>query len=491
MVKNLRKKLENCVLESKCMQAINKFLETKWYMIAFMSFVFLVQSFGLECVAFITIALIFAYVCFFMPDTNATIPLICGATFCISLMHSPIQGTSQYFSTPEFTVCLIIAIAVISLSILYRLIAYGEFKKVFTKSKLIWGIVALSIAYLLSGIGYKNYTFNDFIMSVIQAGSLFGAYLFLVSTADFKKFNLDVLASFCVVLLFYMIALIIFVYATNILGIVSDSGKWKNYVISGWGISNDLGTYTAMLIPSFFYKMFKAEKRSYIWYGFACLAMVAVFFTYCRSATLVGLIIMIACSIWAMCRKKNRKTAIITVISALIALVVLFIILYYAGVLEHVFAYHINKVNNGLEFDKISSGRGTIWKRYFNYFLEYPIFGGGFNVDMPAYNGYDPNNGIFSVYSFFAHNTVFQIMGSCGAVGLIAYIYHTITTIGIFLRKPTEKRFVFAVAIFGFVAMTMLDLMFFKTYFTLLYVVMLLVCEADLTNKENDNKIGE
>ena len=491
MVKNIREKLESCVSSSKVMQAINKFLETKWYMIAFMSFVFLVQSFGLECFAFIVIALIFGYVCLFMSDTNATIPLICGSTFCISLMHSPIQGSSQYFSTPEFMVCLIIAIVIISLSIIYRLIAYGKFKKVFTQSKLVWGVIALSIAYLLSGIGYENYTTNDLIMSIIQAGSLLGAFLFLASTADFKKFNLDVLAVFCVVLLFYMIALVVFAYATNILGIVSDSGKWKNYVISGWGISNDLGTFTAMLIPAFFYKMFKAEKCSYVWYIFACLAMIAVFFTYCRSATLVGLIIMVICSVWAVCRKKNRKTAIITVVTALIVLVALFIILYYAGVLEHIFAYHINKINNGLEFDKISSGRGTIWKRYFNYFLEYPIFGGGFNVDMPAYNGYDPNNGIFNVYSFFAHNTIFQIIGSCGAVGLIAYIYHTLTTIGIFLRKPNEKRFMFAVAIFGFVAMTMLDLMFFKTYFTLLYVVMLLVCETDLLEKENNNKTGE
>jgi O-antigen ligase len=158
--------------------------------------------------------------------------------------------------------------------------------------------------------------------------------------------------------------------------------------------------------------------------------------------------------------------------------------------------YHIGKVSNGTEFENVSSGRDDIWRRYFEYFMSNPIFGGGFTVDKIFYieNGAEVANGAFSAYSYFAHNTVFQLLGSCGLLGLFAYVYHTLTTIIIYFKKPSFNRFIFAFVVFGFVAMAMLDVVFFKPYFTLIYIVVLTVCEADArraveksVEKENGN----
>jgi O-antigen ligase len=507
MLKNIKEKLERIANNNTFVRKVNKFLESKWYIIAFAIFVFIVQTFGLEPFGYLVMALLFTYTCLFMPNTNATIPIICFATFATSTVHSPAKKASgyeilgagkfglgeasQFLSSPAFIVPVIIGIVILAIGIIYRMLAYAQYKKAFNKKSLVWGIIALSVAYLVSGLGYSNYSIDDFIMAGVQAVCLFAVYFFIVTTADFAKFNLDKLAEFCVVILFYIVALVIYIYATRFYGFLRFTGSWKAYMLCGWGMSNDFGILIVMTLPAFFYKMYTAQKHAYIWYIFACLAMVVTFFTYARGAILVGAGVFALGSVYAIIRKNSRKTALISISSALVALVGVVVILHLTGGLEFIMEYHLGKVANGAEIDKIDSGRTDIWKRYFDYFVENPIFGGGFTVDKIFYiaNGAEVENGAFSAYSYFAHNTLFQILGSCGLVGLMAYLYHTLTTVLVFFIKPNEKRFIFAVSIFAFVAMAMLDVVFFKPYFIFLYAIILAVCEADAKKSANEKNL--
>ena len=509
MLKKLKEKLESTANSNTFVKNLNKFLESKWYLIAFATFVFIVQAFGLEVLGFITIALLFAYVSFFMPSTNANIPVICFATFLTSTMHSPAEKASgyeiieagkfvvsegsQFFSSPVFLVGLIISIVIVAVALLYRMIVYDDYKKLRTKKTLLWGLVALAVAYLLSGIGYKHYTFDDFIMSFVQAVGLVALYFYVVTTADLKKFGFDELAHFCIVVLFYIMVLVAYIYATRFGGFLRFTGAWKAYMLCGWGMSNDFGIFLAMLLPAFFYKMYNAQKHAYVWYIFACLDMVVMFFTYARGAILVGCAVFAVGSIYAMIRKQNRKQSVISVATAFVTFVGVVAILHFTGALEYIMEYHISKVSNGTEFENISSGRADIWKRYFEYFTSNPIFGGGFTVDKIFYveNGMEVANGAFSAYSYFAHNTLFQILGSCGIVGLMAFLYHTLTTVIIYFKKPTEKRFIFAFSVFGFVAMAMLDVVFFKPYFVFYYALILIVCEFDAKTRVESQKSDE
>ena len=134
MLKKLKEKLESTANSNTFVKNLNKFLESKWYLIVFATFVFIVQAFGLEVLGFITIALLFAYVSFFMPSTNANIPVICFATFLTSTMHSPAEKASgyeiieagkfvvnegsQFFSSPVFLVGLIISIVIVAVALL-------------------------------------------------------------------------------------------------------------------------------------------------------------------------------------------------------------------------------------------------------------------------------------------------------------------------------------------------------------------------------------
>lgn len=502
MLKTVRQRLESIANSSTFIRKTNNFLESKWFYIALAVFVFIVQAFGLEVLGYITIALIFSYTCFFMENTNATIPIFCFVTFATSTIHSPAENASgyvilgagqfdvlqgsNYFSSPVFVVGLIVGIVIVALGLIYRMLAYANYKKTFTKKSLIWGIIALAFAYLVSGLGYLQYSLDDFIMAGVQAVSILAVYLFIVTTADFEKFNLDKLAQLCVVALFYMMALVAYIYVTRFYGFLRFSSAWKHYMLCGWGMSNDFGIFISMLLPVFFYKMFYAQKHAYVWYIFAIFAIIVIFFTYARGALLVGGGVFALGSIYAIIRKSTRKTAILSVSVALLAFVCAVAILHFTGGLEYVMEYHVGKVANGTQIENIDSGRLDIWKRYLDYFISNPIFGGGFTVDKIFYinAGKEVANGAFSAYSYFAHNTLFQILGSCGLVGLMAYLYHTLTVLLVFFKKPNEKRMIFAVCIFAFIATSMLDVVFFKPYFIFYYAIILAVCEFDAKTSE-------
>ena len=512
MLKKLKQKLECTANSNTFIKKVNAFLDSKWYLVAFACFVFLFQALGLDGFAFVIIAALFLYISLFKENTNATVPIICFATFCASTVNSPAQKASgfeivgagdfvvnagsTYYSSPLFFVCFIIAVVLVVVGVLYRMFAYADFRKTFAKKSLVWGVLALAVSYLLSGIGYSQYSVDDLVMSLVQAGTLIAIYVYLTSTVDFEKFNLDALASLCVTIIFYIMALVCYIYATRFYGFLEFTGEWKAYMLCGWGMSNDFGIFIAMMMPALFYKMYHSQKYSFVWYIFACLSVVILFFTYARGALLVGAPIFVIGTVVALIRKQNRKTSIITVSCAVCVCAVALVILYFTGAFDAIMEYHIGKVSNGTEFENVSSGRADIWKRYFEYFVSNPIFGGGFTVDKIFYieNGMEVANGAFSAYSYFAHNTLFQLMGSCGIVGLFAYIYHTLTTIIIYFKKPNFKRFIFAFALFGFVATAMLDVVFFKPYFTLIYAVILTVCEADARKcalQSNDKKENE
>ena len=69
------------------------------------------------------------------------------------------------------------------------------------------------------------------------------------------------------------------------------------------------------------------------------------------------------------------------------------------------------------------------------------------------------------------------MLASCGAVGLLAYLWHRAMTVRlVFTRRNVEKAFLGA-CILGLLLFGLVDVQFFKTYPTVLYAQMLVYME--------------
>jgi hypothetical protein len=136
---------------------------------------------------------------------------------------------------------------------------------------------------------------------------------------------------------------------------------------------------------------------------------------------------------------------------------------------------HITMGQNFLANGLGDNGRFEIWKTGIDQFLAHPIFGAGF---------YD--NGItaeeilewnLQIYPNLYHNTVIQMLGAAGIVGLAAYLWHRFCTVKLALTRPTLEKTMLALGILALVLFGMLDVLFFITYPLLYYALMLAFME--------------
>ena len=69
------------------------------------------------------------------------------------------------------------------------------------------------------------------------------------------------------------------------------------------------------------------------------------------------------------------------------------------------------------------------------------------------------------------------MLGSCGVVGIAAYLYHRVSTVRLTFRKPNLYKSTLALCIFTLMAFCLLDVIFFITYPLLFYTLMILFME--------------
>ena len=83
-------------------------------------------------------------------------------------------------------------------------------------------------------------------------------------------------------------------------------GRWKTYIVTGCGMSNQSGAMIAFLLPAVFYKI--SNAKNYIGYELLALfAAVSIMLTLSRTAILVGGTLFIVLSI-VTAIKLQKKT---------------------------------------------------------------------------------------------------------------------------------------------------------------------------------------
>ena len=125
-----------------------------------------------------------------------------------------------------------------------------------------------------------------------------------------------------------------------------------------------------------------------------------------------------------------------------------------------------------------SDSRVNLYKNGFEAFKNAPIFGQTFYP--VSYEVYEFSE-IDAFSSFFPprwHNTVVQILASCGIVGMLAYLFHRISTVVLFIKKRSRATTFIGISILALLLMSLVDCHFFNVGPVLFYSTVLAVMEC-------------
>ena len=138
-------------------------------------------------------------------------------------------------------------------------------------------------------------------------------------------------------------------------------------------------------------------------------------------------------------------------------------------------------LNNFLQKGFDDNGRYDLWVSAWDAFLRSPIFGSGF-YDVVRVEG---NWHLLESLPDMCHNTILQVLGMSGIVGILAYGYHRFETVKLVVVKRNPIKMFLGICILGFLLFGLLDVVFFIAYPNMIYTLMLLFMQfSELPEEE-------
>lgn len=178
----------------------------------------------------------------------------------------------------------------------------------------------------------------------------------------------------------------------------------------GWGMYNTIGVLACACIPAWFYLTI-TQKHGYVYTSFGIINIVITFFTMSRQSMLGAAVIGLVCVVWLLICRKGRDRLINIALLAAAAICIAVV----AARRDKLIVY----INSIIENLNDGGNRVALWKRAIEDFLEAPVFGVGFYYLKDLDAGFVGLDIIPKMY----HNTILQMLGACGIVGLIAYLF--------------------------------------------------------------------
>ncbi|MDE7163406.1 MAG: O-antigen ligase family protein [Clostridia bacterium] len=405
-------------------------------------------------------------------------PVICIFLFLnilVSLKHSPayMGAASDYFVRPAILGQEIVAVAFFAGSVIFRLVT-GIVSRRFKLTPMFFGMVALCVAFALSGLFSTRYTPLNLMYGLALSATLLGIFTFVCGNIqiDEKTF---IRIAFYLVALFATVAFELLIAYCTYDGLIVNGKVVRSLLFFGWGTYNQMGMILTLTLPAWFYLAGKDKYGTAYLVG-ALLNLLACYLCFSRQAMLMGSVIFAACAVWLLIWDKGRKRIINASVMAGI-LVIAAIIL---GVKHKDVSYFFSSFWDALE---TGSGRIAIWRDGLRNFLTKPVFGVGFYNPAAEYGdvGYFSGNLSYSIPRM-CHNTVLQIVSACGLVGLITYVIHRTQTVISFINNITHERVFIAMTLAALLLVCLLDNHIFYFLPTIVYAV--LVALLSVTEKK-------
>ena len=463
---------------------INGFLNSSWFIFAVAAIVLVANIFALELIAYGIFTAIAVFVSIFGKDYLCYTPMLIGCYITPNYKNNPGKYGNSIFSFANGGIAILIMAGVIVLALVYRLIADRELgARMFkAKRKLLWGMLALGVAYVLSGVGVKGYTtvaFKNIRFGLIQFAAIFVPYMLLTGGIRWQ----DVDKRYCMlvgVVMSLTVGLeVVGVYITN--GVFVNGVLNRGNIFTGWGINNNMGVLISMGIPFAFYFIYKND-RPILYNVFAVMLCVFSVLTCSRGCILGTAIIYIGCLVFILSKspcKRVKKITTVNIFLLIATLGVMSILTYKA--LAAAFA-------SGLK----SAPRIRLYIMGLKVFWADPIFGSSFYTLNDLAHGENASwiwsqmGSLNNMIPGRWHNTVIQMLAACGIVGAIAYALHRVQSVFLILKNPTAEKIFIGLSIAILLVMSLLDCHLFNIGPTLFYSAILAFAEK-FSNTQDEN----
>ena len=413
----------------------------------------------------------------FADDCFPIIPMFCTGYMLFSAGNNPAgdYGNND-FSTPQGIAQLVIICVLAVVCLVSRVVFEVVVKRRNNKKYpiLTTGYLVLGLSYVLSGIFSHYDYFRSVIFALVQIASLCATYYFFFYTIDWSKRKLSDGAMIFTIIGLGMVLEVVGMYLKpDVIQMILDGTFTRNALKSGWGIYNNVGGVMALLMPApFYFAVTKKHGWRYVLVG--TLLMLGVALSQSRGAIVAGGVVYIVCTVFTFVySQKQSYTPLIVTFSIIYAVAIAFTALLYSNKIDNEILESL--VDAGLD----DSGRLEIYLTGLKQFLEAPFFGNGFycgeGLVFQYGQGTIPTEGYFIPPRY--HNTVVQLLASCGIVGLVAYGYHRYQTVKLFVKDPAPHKTFLAMSLLAHILASLLDCHMFNMGPGLTYGVMLLFAE--------------
>ena len=394
-------------------------------------------------------------------------PVLLSCYICPSVDNNPGQNSQSVFSGTG-SVWIAICGSLIGIACLYRVIRDRK-QYLSKKYMLLPGMLILWVGYLRSGSGsegYREKALQNLLFAFLQGASICVLYVLFSGGVRWEKARRDYFAwigfSLGGALLFELFG--IYLQAETVV----DGVIYRENIYTGWGIHNNLGGMLAMMIPFAFYLATRYRKG---WLGtvVGSVFLLGVIMSCSRNAILTGTAIYFVGIVLMLYYARNRKG---NTIAALICIsIASMAVILFSQQLLRLFSTILS-----MGFDPNS--RDSIYSKGLQLFQKYPVFGGSFFAppELSPW-GWSVNEGFTGFFPARWHNTIVQLLASCGLVGLLCYLPHRIQVIALILRAHNKEKVFIGASIMALLICSLFDCHLFNIGPTLFYSAALAFAE--------------
>lgn len=463
-------------------QIFNKFIGSPYFLLLTALLCFVGFAFSQELVFYTECAAIGFFISLFARNIGRALLLVPFFYITPSSSNNPAVYDDSIFHQGSVLIylCILAFFFLIGIfTVAVRDIRRNGFK---VRPHFLLGFIFLGAAYVCSGLLTEHLSLKNLVFAFGQIASLCILYFIALYVVDWNEMPKETFAWIGVSMGLVLLCELVYIYLFN--GVFDNGYLNRNYIYAGWGIQNNMGNMLCFCIPSAFYLIIKS-KHKIAWLLYAYVLYFGVIATTSRGAILTGAIIFVISLLFIFFGLRRSKWIIpLIILSFLVAAAILLILIFLYREVDYIRSFIDSRLDIGIFND---SARFEIWKRGVEQFFDAPIFGKGFyECSSSAYGEYSKD-----VIPPRWHNTIVQILASCGIVGILAYGFHRMQTIAFFIKYKTNENFFIAMSILAILIGSLLDNHLFNLGPGLIYGMFLALAEGTTFCTASPRKCSE
>lgn len=301
---------------------------------------------------------------------------------------------------------------------------------------------------------------RNLLFALIQCGAVVLMYYVFSGSVRWKQVPKSYLAWIGMCVGFVVLVQLLENYISGRIFMEGTGTIDRELIYAGWGMHNNIGGMMAFVLPFPFY-LACTQKRSWAFNILGTILMLGVIVSCSRTSMLVALVVYVICICLLLRRKECRKANLLVYV-VIAAMVAAACVLFFRKLMD-IFDLFFEELFEVSERDNLLSFG-------FKQFLENPIFGGSF-FPQGEYTPWDwSTSDAFS--SFFPprwHNTIIQVLASCGIVGFVAFVIHQWQMGKLMLKRRSTENVFIGMFLVSLLVCSLMDCHFFNVGPVLLY----------------------